>query len=399
MANGHGQWQLSRVSVKAMSLVVFPFKTEDPNVVLTNIRIAASHPAVGRVLAVGFEQESTFEAVARSREEIGRETSTPIDLVLQHRIGDMRPGKGDGMNTGLRYFLSETDAERIHFYDADITSFGPEWITQAERGADLGYDAVRHFFPRSSTDAMITWMITRTGFALLWPRSELPRIEQPLGGELLFSRSVTEALVADDRVQAQSNWGIDTLYTFATVQSGFSVYETYVEQGKAHALYGGLTDLKTMLVECFAAIQALRGEKVTKPINHQVEATASVPSSITEKVGYNIEATLRMPGQRWNERQVELLGSFSDEVQQGVLENRKSATFAFMDEEAWAETYSTLLESFTPGDDDWEELLFKLWVIRVLNYTTARALRGYEHSQEYLRSTISGYTERAVLAE
>ena len=380
-----------------MSLVVFPFKTEDPDVVLTNLRIAASHAAVSKVLAIGFEEESTFAAIQESRRDIARHTSTPVDLILQDRIGDLRPGKGDGMNTGLRYLLSETDSDRIHFYDADITSFGPEWITQAEIAADRGYDAVRHFFPRSSTDAMITWMITRTGFALLWPSTELPRIEQPLGGELLFTRSVAEALVADDRVQAQSNWGIDTLYTFATVQSGFSVYETYVEQGKAHALYGGLTDLKTMLVECFAAIQALRGETVGESVNHEVEATAPVPPSITEKVGYDIEATLRMPGQRWNDRQVELLDSFPEAVRTGVLENRHSATFAFMDEEAWADTYSVLLESFEPGDDDWEELLFKLWVIRVLNYTTTRALRGYEHSQRYLRATISDYTERAVL--
>jgi mannosylglycerate synthase len=380
-----------------MSLVVFPFKTEDPNVVLTNIRIAASHPAVSRVLAVGFEQESTFEAVAGSRGEIERETATPIDLVLQDRIGSMRPGKGDGMNTGLRYFLSETDAERLHFYDADITSFGPGWITQAERAADLDYDVVRHFFPRSSTDAMITWMITRTGFALLWPRTELPWIEQPLGGELLFTRPVVEALVADDRVQAQSDWGIDTLYTFATVQSGFSVYETYVPQGKAHALYGGLTDLKTMLVECFAAMQALRGETVSESVIHRVEATASVPSSITEKIGYDIEATLRMPGRGWTDRQVELLSVLPENLRSGVLENRSSATFSFMNEEAWAAVYSTLLDSFVPGDEGWEELLFKLWVIRVLNYTTARALRGYDHSQQYLRSMIGGYLEAAAL--
>jgi mannosylglycerate synthase len=67
---------------------------------------------------------------------------------------------------------------------------------------------------------MITRFITRTGFSILWPHSELPFIEQPLGGELLMKRSVAEKLMKDDRVMNQSDWRIDTLYTFAFVQNG-----------------------------------------------------------------------------------------------------------------------------------------------------------------------------------
>ena len=86
----------------------------------------------------------------------------------------------------------------------------------------MSYSVVRHYFARASTDAMITWMITKTGFSLLWPDSELPWIEQPLGGELLFKRPVVEHLVKDDRVRAQSDWGIDTLYTFSTFRQAFA---------------------------------------------------------------------------------------------------------------------------------------------------------------------------------
>ena len=39
------------------SLVVFPFKTEQPGVVLSNIRTAAAHPRVGEVACVGYEVE------------------------------------------------------------------------------------------------------------------------------------------------------------------------------------------------------------------------------------------------------------------------------------------------------------------------------------------------------
>ncbi|MDF1595916.1 MAG: hypothetical protein P1T08_07450 [Acidimicrobiia bacterium] len=379
-----------------MSLVVFPFRVEDPEVVLNNLRIAASHPAVDLVLAVGAEAESTFAAVEAARSAISAATSTPLDLILQARIGSKRPGKGDGMNTALRYFLTETSADRLHFYDADITSFGPEWITQAERGADLGYDVVRHFFPRSSTDAMITWMVTRTGFALLWPGSDLPRVEQPLGGELLFTRPVVEALIANDRVQAQSDWGIDTLYTFSTVQAGFSLYETYISQGKAHALYGGLTDLRAMLVECFSAMQSLAGQQIAGAVPHQVEATDAVPASITEEVGYNLEVTLRLLSGDWTEGQVGLLEHFPVVVRDGMLTNRLRPTFLFMDEEAWHDTYEVLLEQFVPGDAEWEALLFRLWVTRVINYTVTRALRGYDHSQRYLQAMVAGYVSRAA---
>ncbi|NNC39267.1 MAG: hypothetical protein HKN95_01140, partial [Acidimicrobiia bacterium] len=197
--------------------------------------------------------------------------------------------------------------------------------------------------------------------------------------------------------QAQSDWGIDTLYTFSTVQAGFSVYETYVAQGKAHALYGGLTDLKTMLVECFGAIQSLRSEEVAASVTHRVESTAAVGPGITEKIGYDIEKTLRMPTHGWTDRQIELLENFPDPVLSGVLGNRESATFSFMDEHAWLAAYLCFLDHFVPGDDDWEELLFRMWVLRVLNYTTARALRGYEHAQRYLRSMIAGYLRTAAL--
>ena len=79
---------------------------------------------------------------------------------------------------------------------------------------------MRHYFPRASTDAMITWMITRPGLAMCWPTTVLPDIGQPLGGEVLFTREVAESLHVDPNVQAQSDWGIDTRYTIATTAAG-----------------------------------------------------------------------------------------------------------------------------------------------------------------------------------
>ena len=378
-----------------MSLVVFPFKHEDNDVVVNNFKTAANHPRVKRVLGVGVEKEDTYRAVEAAMPEIQSSSNTQVDLILQDRVGSLRKGKGDGMNTALRYFLDKTDFERIHFYDADITSFTGEWITKAEEAADFDYGVVRHYFPRARTDAMITWMITRTGFAMLWPRSVLSWIEQPLGGELMFTRSVVEALCNDPRVQAQSDWGIDTLYTFVTSQKRFSTYEVNISQGKAHALYGKLTDLKTMLVECFSAIQSLKNEEMPIDGVHRAEYPDVVPSSITERLGFDLEGTLGLLGEGWTERQKELLDHFSDEIKDGLLANLNSVRFGFMDEDQWYDAYKVLLEHFEKGDSDWEELIFKLWMVRVLSFSTRIALCGYNFSQRYLQDMISKYRRKA----
>ncbi|KAJ7295653.1 hypothetical protein O6H91_Y172600 [Diphasiastrum complanatum] len=244
------------------SLVCFPFNEEDIVVVARNIECAASHPSVSGVLCVGFSKGETWHAIQAAKPEIEHSTGKPIFLLQMRRIGtSLRPGKGDGMNTALAYFLDNPQYKRLHFYDSDIVSFSSSWISKAEKEADLDYDVVRHYFPRSSTDAMITWLVSKIGFVLLWPSSVLPAIEQPLGGEFLMSRKAAEILFANPRVRDQSDWGIDTLYTFAMAQEGLRMAEVYVPEGKVHKLYGGLQDLKTMLVECFGAVQSLKSRE------------------------------------------------------------------------------------------------------------------------------------------
>lgn len=390
------RWVSGRVSTRAqpevnLSVVVFPFKEEDHDVVISNVGTAAGNDRVTNVVCVGFEEESTYDAINRAIPAIEQSTGTPVSLLLQERIGLLRPGKGDGMNTALRFFLEQSNADRLHFYDSDITSFTAEWIDKAEAAADAGYDVVRHYFPRSSTDAMITWMVTRTGFAVLWPDSELPLIEQPLGGELLFTRRVVEHLVTEAPVQAQSDWGIDTLYTFATVKRGFSVFETYIRQGKIHKLYGSLTDLQTMVIECFAAIQSLRGIPMPATTPHQIEEATEVPMAIKEKVAYDVERTIQLLAAEWTPHQQDLLAPFPLVVRDGLLAARAYPRFSFMDDQAWFETYITLLDHFVKDDPDWEALLFKLWIARVLQYTISQALRGYDHAVVHLRNMVDSY--------
>ncbi|MBC7219979.1 glycosyltransferase [Candidatus Bipolaricaulota bacterium] len=379
-----------------MSAVVFPFKREDPDVLLKNVRTALAHPRVRRVVCVGAEEDECFATVARAAPNIARSSGKEVVVIVQERIGTKRPGKGDGMNSALRYLLTNTEHDRIHFYDADILSFSEEWIAKAEEAADQGYQVVRHYFPRASTDAMITWFITRTGFAILFPRSELPRIEQPLGGELLVTRKVAEALLADPRVQAQSDWGIDTLYTFATVAQGFSIYETYMGVGKVHKLYGSLGDLRTMLIECFEALSSLAGASVAGTTLHHVEYQGPVSEAIKAKVGYDVDATLALLAEGWTERQAELLDHFPPEVRDGLNPSRRIPRVGCMDDKAWYDTYRVLLREYQSENPEWQDLLFRLWAARVLAYTFSVALRGYDLAMHHLHQMVECYCRRAA---
>ena len=376
------------------SLVVFPFKTERPDVVLKNVQIAAHHESVDRVLCVGSDPETTFRAVEEAIPAIVSKTATPVDLVLQDRIGTKRAGKGDAMNTGLRHFV-DSDCERLHFYDADITSFDDTWITKAETSADLGYDMVRHYFPRSATDGMVTWMITRPGFAILFPDSELPCIHQPLGGELVLSREAAETMAADSSVARQSDWGIDTLITFSAVQHGMSISEVYIPQGKLHKLYGELTDIRRMVIECFSAVQALRGQVLDRRSTHDVQPTESVPASITKEIGYDLEATMRLIPKTFTFRQLDVLAALPAPAMEGML-SAHTGNVSFLNESLWHDVYLALLDNYIEGDEDWEEVLFLVWMVRVLAYTTHEAGAGYDSALRYLEGTIHRYRERHV---
>jgi mannosylglycerate synthase len=364
-----------------VSVVAFPFTDEPPPVIVGNVVSAATHPRVDQVLCVGKAQNATFAAV--------EEAAVPgVEVVVQQRLGSKRSGKGDAMNTALAHFLEHTDADRLHFYDADIANFDSTWIDRAEAAADTGVDVVRHSFPRASTDAMITWMVTRLGFAALWPDTELPKIGQPLGGELLLTRSSARTLAADHRVIDRSDWGIDTLYTFATVQAGLSLHETFIAEGKQHRLYGSLRELSTMVNECFGSIQSLAGESVPAGTPHKATPPTSTAGGVATAVGYSVNDTIGLLRLGWTDRQMDLLAAFPSEVRSGMRMLRDYPSVGFMDEDAWYDTYLRLLTHYDANDHDWHELLFRLWTVRVLNYTFTEALRGHAAATAYLEGMI-----------
>jgi mannosylglycerate synthase len=379
-------------SREARSLVVIPILNEDLEVVVSNLRAAAAHPSVGLVLAVTGDHEKTNHAIEAAITDIGARAR----VLPQQRLGTLRPGKGDAINTGFQVFLDDGEFDRIHFYDADIKTFDGDWITKAETALDLGYQAVRHFYPRAATDAMITWMVTRLGFAACWPQSQLPTIEQPLSGELAFSRDAAGIVAADSRVKSQSDWGVDTAITFATISHGLSVYESYIARGKDHALYSSLTDIKVMMVECLGALQRLRStsDLALPHVERMSEPPDFVSPQIAQQIGFDIEATQWLLAERWTPRQEALLTDhFPEHIATRARLWREWPDTSWLDEETWLATLTILLDRFSPDDEDWTDLAFRLWVGRVLHYALRFAVRGHAFADAYLHQMV----ERAVV--
>jgi mannosylglycerate synthase len=379
------------------SIVCFPFKKEDVKVFTRNIQEALSHPDVGEVLCVGYEKNKCFNEIEAKVPEIERKEKKRARLIVQKRLGEKRPGKGDGMNTGLDFFVNHTSYDRIHFYDADIVSFSRGWIERGERKAKEGYQVVRFFFPKASTDGMITWNITKCGFAYNWPDTLLPHIEQPLGGELIIERKVAEKLLKDKRVLNYSDWGIDTAYTLAFCRYKVPLYEVYIKEGKLHKLYGKLTDLYTMLMECFAIIQEECKMKIGKGnIPYKKDPVDRVPKVVREKKAFDVKGTLPLLRENWTEEEMELLALFPARIRKGMLSRHRDIDVRFMDLDAWYEVYGILLREFIQNSRAWRDLLFRLWVARVLNHTFYYASKGYDYAMKSLNDMVSSFAKRGL---
>ncbi len=371
-----------------MSVVAIPFKNESDDVVLSNLRIASTHPRVDRVWAVG-----SSPVVSAGAETISESSGVTVEVFPDQRVGQFRKGKGDAMNTALRKAAAEK-VDRLHFFDADITNFGPDWIEGAEQAADQGFGIVRHRFPRAATDAMITWMITKPMLAMKYPDSVLPTIGQPLGGELLLTRPAIEALANNPHVAARSDWGIDTALTFHSVASGLSLYEHHVADGKRHALYGSLAELKDMLIECFDAANSLPDISIPH-IRHHAEAGSPVPEDLRSQVGYSIETTTPLITDPPKAAELASIDELPWGLRAKVHEMLETGGTTFLDAATWWEILKHQTERFVLGNEGSQDLLFRLWVARVLNYTNTEVTNGFERAMAYLASTIKTYRESA----
>lgn len=360
-----------------MTLVVFPFRHDDADLLERSIGIAASHPAVTRVLAVGDvpPDDATREVAARASEK----THKPVEVIVQERIGTLRPGKGDAMLTGLSRFLGDPKPDRIHFYDSDIRTFSASWIERAENALDAGADVAKHFFHRSPTDAQITWHLTKAGAAMLWPRSRFPDVHQPLGGEFALTRRAAIRLWESPQVRERSDWGIDTVLTFSMIQQGLALHEVFVAEGKEHGYYGSLTDLAEMLWECLDALQRLAPLDLPEGDRPTIDDEGTVSKALRDQVAYDVAATTRLLATDLSPAAQTLVEAFPELVPLPV---------AAWDDRRWARALGVLLAEFRLGNPAWEELAFRSWVSRVLHHTTVNVPLGYEASMGRLQTAV-----------
>jgi mannosylglycerate synthase len=379
-----------------VSLAVFPFKTEEPSLVASNLATAAAHRAIDEVWAVAPEEGEAEVAVGAMAREVSRAQAKPVEVIVQQRLGSYRAGKGDAMNTALA-IAARQGRDRVHFYDADITNFDASWIDGAEAAADRGFGVVRHRFPRAATDAMITWMITRPALARLFPGTLLPRLDQPLGGEVMLTGRAVEALAGSDLVRNRSDWGIDTVLTYATSVMDLGLYEHHVADGKRHALYGSLDELREMLIECLDAAASLSGKPGPgDDARHGTDPPAPVPEDLKQIVAYDVAGTARLLETRWSEEEASLVERLPADLFGFLLEDPARPQFELMDADRWYVAHGFLMEGFALGDPAWESLAFRLWLTRVLAYTTKQAGMGFDAAMTYLESTILHYETMAA---
>jgi mannosylglycerate synthase len=255
---------------------------------------------------------------------------------------------------------------------------------------------VRHRFPRAATDAMITWMITRPALARLFPGTFLPRLDQPLGGEVLLTKEAVESLATSPLVRDRSDWGIDTVLTYSTSVMGLGLYEHHVTDGKRHALYGSLDELREMLVECLDAARSLRGLPGPGPADPRgSDPPADAPDDLKNVVAYDIDGSRALLGGVWPDDEADLLSALPADMANRLLSEGPDRGFEQMDADLWYQVHGFLLDGFVLGDKMWESLAFRLWLMRVLAYTVEQASLGFDQAMAYLRSTIELYETTA----
>ncbi len=361
-----------------MTLVVFPFRHDDLAVFERSIAVASSHPAVTRVLCVGDQPPHQSLIAAATRAAGGGAT---VEVVCQERIGELRPGKGDAVLTGIRRFVEEGTEHRLHFYDADIRTLSPRWVDVAERALDDGADVAKHFFHRAATDAQITWHVTKPGAAMLWPESPVPDVRQPLGGELALTRGAAETLWASPQVRRRSDWGIDTVLTVEMLRTHLAVDEVFVPDGKEHGYYESLADLRIMLVECIDALQGVAHLDLGVERRGSVDPEEGVPEAIRATVAFDAELTRGLI-----DRPLPAASRALVEAHPALLPDRVEA----WDDDRWARALRMLLDGFRLGDPAWEEVAFRAWAARVLYHTTVNVPLGYERAMAALDAAVDG---------
>jgi hypothetical protein len=155
-----------------------------------------------------------------------------------------------------------------------------------------------------------------------------------------------------------------------------------------------LVELRDMLVECLDAAGSLAGRPGPgSDARHGSDPPTPVPDDVKSTVAYDIEATTHLLDDPWGEEEANLANRIHGAAGGRLRPERDPS---FMDAALWYEVHGFLLDNFTLADPAWESLAFRLWLTRVLAYTTNQARSGFEPAVAYLESTIDDYERRSA---
>ena len=187
-----------------------------------------------------------------------------------HRAKDVGPGLGTypGKGEALWKSLLVTDGDLLVFVDADLTRWGPHFVTGllGPLLADPQVRLVKGFYERvrserdgstSTEGGRVTELVARPLLSLWWP--ELAAVVQPLAGEWAARRSLMESLSIpvgygvelSTLLDTAARYGLDAL---AQVDLGSRAHKHQADH-----------DLAVMAAELLVVAEARRAQPATPP--------------------------------------------------------------------------------------------------------------------------------------
>ncbi len=174
--------------------VVIPARNEERTVAGVVGAIAQSlHPLVDELVVMDSDSTDATASVAASAGAV------------VHRTAEVLPAAGSfaGKGEALWKSLAVTDGDLLVFVDADLTSWGPHFVSGliGPLLAEPEVQLVKGFYTRVRTETdgststeggRVTELVARPLISLWWP--ELAGVVQPLAGEWAARRSLMESL-------------------------------------------------------------------------------------------------------------------------------------------------------------------------------------------------------------
>ena len=239
------EWDLSRVMELKGShriAVVIPARNEEQTIasVVRIIRSNLGDLADDVIVMDSLSSDGTAAIAADAGAQV-------------HSVADVRPDLGvhAGKGEALWKSLFVTDADVLVFIDADLTDWGPHFVTGLVGPllADPRVMLVRGFYDRvlnvgsspSLEGGRVTELVARPWLAL--HRPELAGVIQPLAGEWAIRRTAFE------RLSVPTGYGVE-LSTLLDVHDSFGLESiAQVDLGRRAHRHQSLHDLSAMALE------------------------------------------------------------------------------------------------------------------------------------------------------